>query len=699
MTQGDIILGDAVAAVVNIQNLLQYSYWFAPPTSDLPSIINGTMVGLAGLWAIFNYVWYLPLPWNRWLNIIAGVLFIVTTIGRVAFVPLLELRMWWLVCLALCLISFTKMRFWEIVFGVPYALIIDPLTRILTHPIAVYMLAVLLIGGTFGWAKWTGWSLRTHGVTGSDPYAYAQMGVDLVTNGTVYHAFPLVRVTHDLSIDAPMVNSYPVTHIGYRLPTDARRISPTVWAPGYAVFTGLAYAILGEEGLYVVTPFLALLSLLVVGLLAYWLISIFAYGRWTLALREPNIGENTPLPQREYRLADPVVLLSVGIAIFITASSYQQVEWQMTPMADIAAQLFSLLALLLAFRSHDLAIKEQKESRMRFRRVPQYKLPSLWLAGLSGLALGIAFDIRYTQVLIAIALAVALWNRATQQPTLLRVGVCAVAAFIAVLPVFVYHTFAFGSPFQTGSEELSNFSISRMPETLMRFASEMNSTREFGYLWLPMLLGAVVLAWRKPQQFGAVALYVLPLLVFHLFYDYLRPRDLLSIFPIGAILAALGFATLYSLKWDVTKLIAIVLACILLYARSSQTLSLPVTRAFNAFGYLVAEQRMSFDNIRAITPENAVIGGSLNSGAIDLHAKRLAFRPATWSASELISFVRALQGEKRPVFLLNDGDEVKVSLATLQANFRLTEIGRFDMPYYFFGGGSENRKVILYRVE
>jgi hypothetical protein len=108
---------------------------------------------------------------------------------------------------------------------------------------------------------------------------------------------------------------------------------------------------------------------------------------------------------------------------------------------------------------------------------------------------------------------------------------------------------------------------------------------------------------------------------------------------------------------------------------------------------------MSFDNIRAITPENAVIGGSLNSGAIDLHAKRLAFRPATWSASELISFVRALQGEKRPVFLLNDGDEVKVSLATLQANFRLTEIGRFDMPYYFFGGGSENRKVILYRVE
>ena len=98
--------------------------------------------------------------------------------------------------------------------------------------------AIVLVGLSLAWSIWTGLSLRTHGVSGSDPYAYTQMGVDLVTRGTLFHPFPLVRLTYALEFP-----SEPVVHIGYKLPTDITRTAPTVWPPGYAVFTGLAYVL------------------------------------------------------------------------------------------------------------------------------------------------------------------------------------------------------------------------------------------------------------------------------------------------------------------------------------------------------------------------------------------------------------------------------------------------------------------------
>jgi hypothetical protein len=125
----------------------------------------------------------------------------------------------------------------------------------------VKALALALIAGA-----WPGWMAGVTLATGCDrqrPYAY-QMGVDLARRGTVTHAFPLIRITYELGIP-----SEPVTHIGYREPQDIRREAPTVWPPGYAVFTGAAFALLGEGGLYAVTPALAALALILVGLLAF----------------------------------------------------------------------------------------------------------------------------------------------------------------------------------------------------------------------------------------------------------------------------------------------------------------------------------------------------------------------------------------------------------------------------------------------
>ena len=147
--------------------------------------------------------------------------------------------------------------------------------------------------------------------------------------------------------------------------------------------------------------------------------------------------------------------------------------------------------------------------------------------------------------------------------------------------------------------------------------------------------------------------------------------------------------------WQPGLLVCLSFAFVL---RSMDTLALPVTRGFGAFGYLVREQRESFTQIGRLTPPNAVIGCSLNSGSVDLHAGRLTFRPAGWTPDQLITFVRALQREGAPVYLLDDGVEMTAAIQTLRAQFALSEVARLDVPYYFAGSGSENRKAALYAV-
>ncbi|MFN4294776.1 MAG: hypothetical protein ACK4JD_11665 [Thermoflexales bacterium] len=576
--------------------------------------------------------------------------------------------------------------------------------------------ALLLAAASLGWSAWAALALRTHGVTGSDPYAYAQMGVDLVTRGTVFHPFPLARLTYALDIP-----SYPVVHVGYRVPDGSRYESPTVWPPGYAAFTGLAYLLAGERGLYLVTPLLNLLALVAMAWLAHHA-SHVAYQGTGAEYHVPGAKshathERQPNGQDEARTAPYAV---AALTVFFGATSYQQASWQMTPMADIAAQLFSILALTLAWRARG----------------------SLGMAGLSGLALGIAFDIRYTQVLIAPAIALALApagrkrgnsTRTTPSswlaPYALRLASCALAAWTAALPVLIYHTVAFGGPFHVGSDELTNFSLARLPETLGRTIHELNHYREFGWL-TPLILIGIAAMWRRSRRALAIlAAYAVTLFLFHIAYAYLRLRDILSIFPVVHLLAAFGTVELWrgvsSLSFrrlspiaqrldpaahrgdailaTLNQLLAVTAICALSYLfvlRAMETLALPVTRGFGSFGHLVREQRLSFDRLRQMTPNHAAIGCALNSGAIDLHAGRMAFRPAAWTPDELIRFVDALHAEGRPVFLLDDSAELRASLATLRARYALREVGRLDVPYYeAIGGGSQNRRAPLFEIK
>jgi hypothetical protein len=540
--------------------------------------------------------------------------------------------------------------------------------------------AVVLIVATLAWSAWAALALRTHGVTGSDPYAYAQMGIDLATRGTVFHPFPLVKETYALNIP-----SYPITHIGYRIPADISRESTTVWPPGYAVFTGAAYLLAGETGVYLVTPLLNLISLVVVA----WFVVVM--------LNSGFFGKNR----------SPFAIAVAALTVALTATSYQQVEWQMIPMADIAAQLFTLFAIGIAFTANG----------------------SLAKAVISGLLLGIAYDIRYTQVLACVPIALALLHRKPENEErrsgfqLTRNGfiailVCAGAAFITALPVLIYHQVAFGNPLSTGSEELANFSLALTPATTWRTLGELNWYREFG-LVTPFMLIGVIAMWREHRPALLVLLTLIVVLFgFHVVYAYLRLRDILFLFPVFYLFAAYGIAKSFSWLTDRTRndstrikntksevvarlatIAFLFTVSFMLVLRTMETLALPVTRGFGAFGYLVREQRESFDTLAAMTPANAVVGTSLNSGAIDLHSNRDTYRPATWTPDELAQFVDLLHREGRPVFLVNDSDELRETLDTLQANYTVREAGRIDVPYYnASGGGSSNRSVEVFEI-
>ena len=519
--------------------------------------------------------------------------------------------------------------------------------------------AALLTAASLGWSIWSAANLRTHGVSGSDPYAYTQMGVDLAERGTLAHAFPLVRLTYALNID-----SHPITHVGYRIPADVRRVAPTVWPIGYAWFTALAWRIAGESGVFWLTPMFGLLALAITG-------------AWARLMTQ--------------RMGAAQAAAIAALCVFLTATSYQQIEWQMIPMADIAAQVFSIGALALAWLGG--------RSTTPRRRI-------VW-ALLAGAALGMAFNIRYTQVLIAPALALALWPApaGTAQRFSMRtlpVIVCGLAALLCVLPTFWYHWTWFGHPLATGSEELSNFSLARMPETVLRAFNDWNWVREYGLLTPLMIAGAIAL-WRACRRESLVLLaYVLPVFALHAFYDYLRLRDLLSISPVLSLCAAAGAIALW--RWvenrghTLLRISALFAISFVFVLRSMETLAMPATRGFSAFGYLVLEQRASFERLAKLTEPDAVIGGSLNSGAVDLHAGRLTFRPGVWDERSRTLFVKALLREGRQVYVLIDGEDMRAAEADLRAQFTLTEVARLDMPYYFKGSGSENRAAPLYRV-
>jgi len=556
---------------------------------------------------------------------------------------------------------------------------------------------------TFVWAAMAYTTVRTHGATGSDPYAYVQMAVDLAQRGTPLHTFDL----------APLVESWglplwPVVPVGYRPPDPESGLSATVWPPGYSAPLALAFRLGGEPALYLLTPLLGLAAL---G--AMWWLSLEVTRGWA--------------SQRRFQAA--------GVAVLLLGTSYEEIDRLAVPMADVPAQLFSVLAVAAAMAS----------ARRR----------NLWLAALSGLCLGTAFAIRYTQLLMAFAVVAAFssvcsvaskgtkarreqaggsrWrltrgrpgmfsllaacyslcascprafvvkdSRRLDSPSWSLLVASAVAAWIPALPVLAYHQVAFGSPFSVGSSELALFGWEQIPSTLATLLAGFLRPNEFAFL-LPFLLWGARQLWQDLRLAAVVlAAWLVPLLLFHLPYPALRLRDLLPLFPVLALVSGVGVADWLhrvSNSRPERKAGAWAVTILLLWFRTVAVLGATAQGAdFGSFGYLRTDQRAAFEDLRASTPPEAVVAASLNHGPILLYSHRSAVRPAYWTEAEWLEFVERARAAGRPVYLLIDGDEMEGPLNSVRSRYRLDQVISLPMPYFSNDGGSENRDVPLYRM-
>jgi hypothetical protein len=581
------------------------------------------------------------------------------------------------------------------------------------------------------WAAATYFSLRASGVTGSDPYAYVQMAVDLARHGTLLHTFPLAP-----QIAAWHLPTWPAVPVGYRPPDMLTGQAATVWAPGYTAFLAVAYQMAGEAGLYLLPPLMGCLALA-----ALWALCLEVLRTWPV--------------ERRY--------LAAGLAVLVLATSYRQLEGAVLPMADIPSQLFTLLAVYGAFRA------------TRAGEGPKAGL--IW-AALSGLCLAVAFSIRYTQVLLAVSLVFLLGSflrpvGASWRARALRLFSFGLAAWLGALPVFWYHTLAFGHPFAVGSAELGLFGWAYVPATALALAQELLRTNEFLYLVPFLLWGLVRLGRGFERELTALILWLGVLVAFHLPYPALRARDLLSVFPVFALLMGAGAAdvlawtftsgriaaklpearkfllslprgetagqpaatdrgfklphclhperalqaqdlvapaetlrfaqrdgTILSLTLKfLTRFLVLGTVVLLFGARVRVTLQWPLHAGqFNTFGYLDARQRAAFDEIRRLTPPEAILAASLNSGALNVYSQREAVRPADWSTDDWRRFVPLALEKGQAVYLLVDGEEMQAPKQALEPAYTLKPVAALPLPYFYPDGSSDNRPVELYQI-
>jgi hypothetical protein len=333
------------------------------------------------------------------------------------------------------------------------------------------------------------------------------------------------------------------------------------------------------------------------------------------------------------------------------------------------------------------------------------------LAAAAGLCLGLAYDMRYTQVLLALSFVLLGLRLPGWRARLRFYALAGAAALAAALPDLWYHQWAFGGPFQTGSEELRHFSPANVWPMTQALWVELSRPGEvtWPWLWLLAAVGAVAL-WRAHGRW-LLALLSGPALVvaFHLFYGYLRLRDLLPQYPLVAVFVAAGAAGI--LGWTARAtvrraprarglavagmLVAIALA---VAARTEPALGMPFSPGFSTFGYLQPAQRAAFDRLGARIPPDAVVAATLNSGPVELYAERLAFRPGDWDVTQGLTFVEGLLARGRPVYVLDDGVALQPLLERLRTQRQLTEVERLPLPYFYPGGGSLNQDVVLYQV-
>lgn len=537
--------------------------------------------------------------------------------------------------------------------AVVYALLIFAAFLFRSRARALLAAPAVLGGLTLGWAASEYFGHRTAGATGSDPYAYVQMGVDLAERGTPAHRFALFP-----QVASSNIAWFPVLHVGYRLPFDLRGDAVTVWSPAGSVAFAAAYRVLGEWGLYLVNPLFTLLAVLAMGLLGW----------------ELTRGESVT---RRWVVA---VLCMVTLA-----TAHEIVNWAGVTMVDSQALVWSALAVYAALRVQTTG-------------------KAAW-AVTAGVFWGLAYQVRHTQLLVALAFVPLFWLSATSRRG--KIGnaflACAVALLIA-LPDLWYHQRYLGGWLTPESEELSLFSLAAAPSSLRELANDLGIGAEFGWTAVLVVVGFLLYARRAPARNLALVLWLAGALLIHLPYPALRLRDLLAEFPVPIFYSAFGLVALTAALWVRRSNGAYAGAALLLFLalqanllRVWQTVPRVVQPPPARFGAMTAAQRGAFDMLARLTPPGALVGSSLNSGAIDLYSRRAAFRPADWSAEEWREFLHRATRAGAALYLLEDNASLEQVRGAMGEQYRLEPIAVLDVP--LFGAAPIQHPGALWRVK
>jgi hypothetical protein len=530
---------------------------------------------------------------------------------------------------------------------------------------ALIACAIFLSIAAFTWYGAETITHRTRGVTGSDPYAYAQMAIDLAMRGTPLHRFEIFS-----SIASLGITWYPVVHVGYELPINNQGDAATVWPIGGAVWIAGMFRAFGEPGIYLATPIAGLLSLLVLAFLVWETV-------WA-------------------KHASPIQRIAiVSISVALLATSWEQVDRSLVPLVDVQAQLWTMLAMWLTMRA------------ARSKRVVMFGIAA-------GFALAIAYWVRHTQVFLALAMMVAAFEipRAMRWRFLIS---AALAALVVAIPDLWYHHVYFGGWLTPESKELALFSVASVGSSAATLSERFFGGNEFGYLFPFLLYGVYRFARENQIRFFALATWVVVLVAFHVPYVAIRMRDLLPEFPPLIFFTAYGIVTLAVDLSSRTKQrnlqnregiasqtalamtgLVVFLALLLFLTRTQFTLMRLVQPAKVTFGYITQAQRASFDQLITLTPSNAVIASVMNDGAIDLYAHRTTVRLGDWNADEQIQFIEAMRRENRPVYLLDDGAETSATRRALLSKYIFHPITTLDVPLFGIVNGTPG---MLWRID
>ncbi|MBI2975388.1 MAG: hypothetical protein HYY33_00385, partial [Chloroflexi bacterium] len=313
------------------------------------------------------------------------------------------------------------------------------------------------------------------------------------------------------------------------------------------------------------------------------------------------------------------------------------------------------------------------------------------------------------------SLAAGRWQRTKQ--LLFHGSLFIVSFFIVALPDFAYRTDAYGSPFAFASGELAQFSLADVPAVTLRLLTDLAA--DFNVAVPFIIVGVIALLRRHHRLALALTLVLGPVILFHLPYHYLKLRDLLFIFPALCALAAFGAHAAVSSQWSdasgqksgdsnhrsrftlhAQRSLFIVHCSLFILLAFRFNAQLPFLSGFYTYGFLTAGQRAQIESIAALTPPDAIVAGSLNTGAVSLYAGRDTLRPGrllqpgrNWSDDEFLAFVKAAG---RPLYLLMDSEEMAAPAAALRA--RLTPIAELYLPYYYRDGSAANELIPLYKV-